>query len=558
MVEDIKKIIEGEVSQEENILNEFGLDASIFYIKPETVVFPKNSHDIQTLVMYTKAKKMAGENVSLTVRAAGTDMSGAPLTESIALGITKHLNKIKNIDSDSVVLEPGVYFRDLEKELDKRDLIFPSYPASKHMCAIGGMLANNAGGEKTLLFGKTDRYVEELKVVLSDGKEYSFKELSLEELDKKLKIDGFEGDIYRKVYKLLEDNYEDVQAAKPAVSKNSAGYALWNIWDKNKFNLNKLFVGSQGTLGIITEAKLKLLKKRNHSRLAVIFLKDIKLITSLVPQLMRFKPESIESYDRHTLKLALKFLPDLLKVLKNETLFSLGWSFLPEFWMILKGGLPNLVVLAELTGETEEEVEGMAQKLLKELKLTSGVQAKITKSQRETDKYWSIRRESFNLLRKRIKEKQTAPFIDDIIVRPERLPEFLPRLTKILDQYSHVFKYTIAGHVGDGNFHIIPLMNLDDEEARKLIPILSDEVYDLVIEFKGSITAEHNDGLIRSPYLQKMYGKKIYGLFEDIKHIFDPQNIFNPGKKVNSDLKYAFAHIKHPHELEMIAAKSKK
>jgi FAD/FMN-containing dehydrogenase len=159
----------------------------------------------------------------------------------------------------------------------------------------------------------------------------------------------------------------------------------------------------------------------------------------------------------------------------------------------------------------------------------------------EMKKYWTIRRESFNLLRKHIKGKRTAPFIDDFIIKVEQLPEFLPKLNHILAKYN--LNYTIAGHVGDANFHIIPLMDLRDIRSSEIIRNLSEEVYNLVLSYRGSITAEHNDGLIRSSYLKKMYGEKVYKLFEETKKIFDPQNIFNPGKKVNSDLNYAFKHL---------------
>lgn len=171
------------------------------------------------------------------------------------------------------------------------------------------------------------------------------------------------------------------------------------------------------------------------------------------------------------------------------------------------------------------------------------IKTRITTSEKDAQKYWLIRRESFNLLRKHVKGKKTAPFIDDLIVRPEYLPEFLPKLNAILDQYKNYMTYTIAGHPGDGNFHIIPLMDLSDSKSKQIIPELSEKVYDLVLDYHGSITAEHNDGLIRTPYLEKMYGPEVYKLFEKTKQIFDPKNIFNPRKKVGSDMNYAMEHI---------------
>jgi FAD/FMN-containing dehydrogenase len=207
-------------------------------------------------------------------------------------------------------------------------------------------------------------------------------------------------------------------------------------------------------------------------------------------------------------------------------------------------GVPKLVVLIELTDDAvpplEERVQGLSAVLRRE-----GLPFHVAVKERAMDKYWAIRRESFNLLRHRVKDRQTAPFIDDLIVRPESLSEFLPRLQIILDKYTHVMDYTIAGHIGDGNFHIIPLMNLHDPESRAAIRTLMGEVYTLVFEFGGSMTGEHNDGLIRSPYLEQMYGPTVCNLFREVKNIFDPHGIFNPHKKVGSSLDYSFAHMKH-------------
>jgi len=261
-------------------------------------------------------------------------------------------------------------------------------------------------------------------------------------------------------------------------------------------------------------------------------------------------PESMESYDDNTIKLVFKILPDLVK----KTGIGVLFRFIPDLWVIATEGIPKLVVLAEFTpletssltgqaGESEKDLIHRVQKIKREIEDKFSVKTRIAQSSVDMQKYWTIRRESFNLLRKHVKGKKTAPFIDDIIVKPEHLPQFLPELNGILDEYKNYMVYTIAGHPGNGNFHIIPLMDLSDESSRKIIPELSAKVYDLVIKYGGSITAEHNDGLIRTPYLEKMYGPEIYGLFEEVKQIFDPQNIFNPGKKVGADMEYAMKHI---------------
>lgn len=543
LIDEIKNLhLQGEVLNDDAVLNEYSHDASFFEVRPQVVVDPQNAADIKKLVQFVSAAKDSEPGIAITPRSAGTDMSGGAIGESIILDVHKHINNFLEIGANYAVAEPGMFYRDFEKKTLEHNLLLPPYPASRELCALGGMVANNGAGEKTLTHGKIENYVEELQVVLSDGNEYTFNALDKAGLDKKMQQKDFEGELYRKVFKLIDDNYEVIKAAKPDVSKNSAGYYLWNVWDRDTgiFDMNKLLVGSQGTLGIVTKIKFRLIPPETNSKMMVIFLKDLSNLVPIVETTLRHSPETFESYDDYTLKLAMKFLPDLIKILKPKNMLRLAWQFIPEAKMVLTGGFPKLVLLAEFTGKTEQEAQAKLQSAYEDIK-KFGVPVRMIPNEDEAKKYWVIRRESFNLLRHHIKDKRTAPFIDDIIVKPEVLPEFLPKLNKILQQYDLV--YTIAGHIGNGNFHIIPLMNMKDPHNHEIIPKLLDEVFGLVLSYHGSITAEHNDGLIRSPYLRQMYGDKIYSLFEQTKKIFDPKNIFNPGKKVGATVDYAMSHI---------------
>jgi len=217
-------------------------------------------------------------------------------------------------------------------------------------------------------------------------------------------------------------------------------------------------------------------------------------------------------------------------------------NLLPEAWMVLRGGIPKLVLLAEFTADTREEADAQARIAEQQLKKAyPSLKMRVTQSDEETQEFWLIRRESFDLLRHHVRGLRTAPFIDDLSVRSDFLPEFLPKLYEILGRYKLL--YTVAGHVGDGNFHIIPLMDFQDPKIKEIITNLSKEVYSLVIHHKGSITGEHNDGLIRTPFVKEAFGDDVYRLFEETKKIFDPDNIFNPGKKVGATLEYALAHL---------------
>lgn len=540
--ERLKKAIAGDVESSDSVLTEYSHDMSLFEVRPQIVVFPKDAADVEKLVSFVVDENKQGNHLSLTGRSAGTDMSGGPLSQSIVVSFMKYCNHIREIGSDFAVVEPGVYFRDFEKELDKRGLLYPPYPASKDLCAMGGIVNNNSGGEKTLAYGKTEMYVESVTVVLADGKEHELMPLTGDELKNKLAEPGFEGDIYRKLYDVVEKNYDAIQAARPRVSKNSAGYYLWNVWDKKTFDITKLIVGSQGTLGLLTSAKLRVIPKKRYSRLVVVFADSLDPVPALVKKMLPFKPESIESYDDKTLSLAIKFLPAMLALMKGNALV-LGLQFLPEFFMLLRGGFPKMVLLVELTGDDSAELdERLAQ--ARAVARTFPVRVRTVTTRAGAQKYWTIRRQSFALLHSKVKGLYAAPFVDDIIVAPDAMPEFLPKVNAILDAHKDKLIYTIAGHPGDGNFHIIPLVNLADPQIKKIVPEVTEQIYQLVFQYRGSITAEHNDGIIRTPYLEEMYGEKIVSLFARVKRIFDPENIFNPGKKIGGTLAYALEHFR--------------
>ncbi|MDE2021770.1 MAG: FAD-binding oxidoreductase [Patescibacteria group bacterium] len=537
----LKRALRGEVTDDVLARKAASRDTSLFMRMPELVVYPKNADDVSAAVKEVRAAADGGASVALAARAAGTDMSGGPLTDGVVISFTEHMNHVLEVGADYAVTEPGVYYRDFEKATLTKGLILPSYPASRELAAMGGIIANNSGGERTLKYGKTEKYVEELDVVLSDGSRCTFKSLTLPELAKKKKLETFEGRIYRAMDALLLENAALIRAHKPKVSKNSAGYALWSVRDDaaGTFNLAKLVCGSQGTLALWTKAKLALVKPKEHRAMLVIFLYDLDILPEIVRRVLLQDPESFESYDNHTFELAVKFLPEMLLQMGFAKAARLGISFVAEAAMIATGGVPKMILMAEFAEDTVAEADRKALAAKKAL-ADLHVQTRIEKNEKESEKYWIIRRESFSLLRKNLHGRYASPFIDDFVVPPASYPEFLPKLNALLDEYKSHFIYTIAGHIGNGNFHIIPLMDLSKEENRNVILELAPKVYELVIQEGGTTTGEHNDGIIRTPYLPMLFGPEMVALFAETKEIFDPQNIFNPGKKVGG----GFADIK--------------
>lgn len=534
--EEIARTIQGDVYDDADTLATYSRDTSIFERTPKVVVFPKNTDDVAGVVRLISEKKRGGENVSIAPRSAGTDMTGGPLTHSVSLVFSKYINKVIGVGKGFVDVEPGAYYRDIERETLKRTgELIPSYPASREICAIGGMINNNSGGELTLQYGKTNRYIEEIDVVLSDGSRATLRPLSGTELAQKKSKENLEGAIYRSVHALIQAHESEIIAAKPSVTKNSAGYALWNVWDQESdiFDLTQLIAGAQGTLALVTRAKLATVKLPAHRAMLVIFLSDIEILPEIVRRTLKHSPESFESYDDQTFKLAVRFIPQILRHFGFLQALKLLIAFLPEAWLVLRGGVPKLVLMAEFAAESAEDALEQAKHArgdLHGLALTT----KIARSETQSAKYWTIRRESFALLRKNLKGLYAAPFIDDIVVHPDNYPQFIPELNALLQE--HHLLYTIAGHIGDANFHIIPLMDLSKESERKEIMDLTPKVYALAAKYGGSITGEHNDGIIRTPYLHIMYSAKMIELFGRVKQIFDPLNIFNPGKKVGGTI----------------------
>ena len=476
MKDEIKKFFKGDAEDNEETLVKYSHDASLLEVKPKLVLFPRDSEDIKNLVKWVgeNAGKLARTTdgvqlggypgLSITARCAGTCMAGGAIGESIILDFTRYMNHLvkfmdeipqkfklqKNSlnflhpsDGTFITVQPGMFYRDFEKITLEKNLILPCFTASKSLNAMGGMYGNNSAGERTLKYGKTEDYILSAKVIFADGNEYVVKPLTQDELTKKIAQNDFEGNIYKNIFTLINNNKEEIAHAKQNVHKNSAGYYIWNIilQPDFMFDLNKLLVGSQGTLGIVTEITFKLIPQTKHSKLVVIFMNDMEPLGRLVDEILTLNPETLEAYDDKTMKLAVRFFPDFLKNKGFTEMFKFTWSFLPELKMMLTDGFPKLILLVEFAGDDEKSVHKKCRVLIEKIG-NFKLRVHITKNEAESGKYWDVRRESFALLRKHVKGKRTAPFVDDIIVRPEFLPKFLPELNKILSRYD--LTYTLA------------------------------------------------------------------------------------------------------------------
>lgn len=539
-IKKLNRSFRGKTSTTGATLKKYSRDASIFEIKPQAVVFPKTAKDVEKLVNFVRTNKAELPFLSLTGRGAGTDMSGGAVNDSIIVDFNKHMHHMGKVTSDHVNTQPGVFYRNFEKKTLKCNLILPPYPSSRELCCVGGMVANNCGGEKTLNYGKAIDYVRKLRMVLADGKSYDFGPLTKEQLGHKLRQNDFEGEIYNRVYKLIEKNYAAIKKAKPPVTKNSTGYNIWDVWDKKTFDLTKLFVGSQGTLGLVTAIDFKLVPAKHYTSMLVVYMPA--LTPEFISLVLPTKPDSFEVFDDKTLKLAIRYFTSFRKIIGIWGTVKLGFQFIPDIRMFRRG-MPKMVAIVEFEADTQAEADERVATLEKRVNLAKlDVLTERADTAGKDRRYWLIRRESFNLLRQHVKDKIAAPFIDDLVVPTNTLSEYIPKMEYILTHDGIID--TIAGHAGNGNFHIIPLMDLRDPRQRALIPVLLKKAAKLVKQYHGSLSGEHNDGLIRGPLIEEMYGHEMTKIFREVKDIFDPQDIFNPHKKMDATWDYTLAHIR--------------
>ena len=572
MYSEIKKTLElflqGDISVNQEELESHSTDWSLFKIVPDMVVYPKNSLDIQKLVNFVNEhNKLYEPKLTLTARAAGSGMSGGSLNHSIIVDVTRYMNKFINIEtadfgtqqhhdgfpypiSGKATAQPGMKYIPFEEETLKYEMLMPTFPASRKLCALGGMVANNGAGEKSLKYGQNKDFVDSLGVVLADRNEYQIKPLNYKELQDLMDQKTFLSIAAEKIYELIKQHWNLIQAKRPQTSKNAAGYLIWDVINATSikdfengvgtFDLTKLFVGAQGTTGIISEITYKLVPFEDKEEMLVMFVNDINQLPRIVEILNKYDLETIELYDDNTFKIGIKFFKDFIKDKGFFPALAYSFRFLPELWMAMTGGVPKFVVLAENVDKSESVVHTEAVSELEKIQAQiPEMKSFIVRGKKAAQKYWDFRHDSFKLLTEHSKRSRsagsgtrTAPFIDDIIVPPEKLPDYIPNLVKILDDYKEDFLYTIAGHLGNGNFHIIPLVDMNEQRNKDRILEISERVYDLALRYGGSITAEHNDGIVRTPYLPQMFGEEMVSVFAKIKNIFDPENIFNPGKKV--------------------------
>jgi glycolate oxidase len=486
--EEIRRNFRGELYEDKWTRLVNSVDASHFQIKPLMVAAPEDEMDVSNLCRYAYRKE-----IPISPRGAGTGLLGQSLTNGIVLDINKRLDKIVELEENYVVVEPGVIKAELDNELKKKGKFLPPDPSSSNFCSLGGMIANNSSGAHTLGYGSTLDYVEELDVVYSDGA--------------RGKVGGSYplDDRCKSLLQIVLPNLGLITLSYPDTSKNSCGYRLDALVRNGSYLPQRVFVASEGTLGIITKAKLRVLNIPAFQVLLIFEFGDLKSLIMSIPRILAFVPSAVEllSYGRfgsghcHTNEMSLTNFPILYVEFSGESLTKL------------------------------EEVASRCRWSLQQLFLSY----RILSDKASCDTAWNERRNSLNhVLRMTEGSRKPIGIIEDTIVNPLLLERYIPFIQQIYD--NHKLDYVMYGHAGNGNFHTRPIIDTQSPLAFEIIEDIAQKVFSKVRELRGSISAEHGDGLARSRYIKDMYGSDAHFLFVQTKEIFDRKNIMNPGKKV--------------------------
>ncbi len=532
----------GEVSSDPALLNEYSTDESIFAVRPQIILQPKSGKDVETAVRVLSAETKRFPSLSLTPRAAGTGLSGGSLTDSIVIDVAKHLASIHEIvdgaNGVTFTCEPGVMWRDMERELKRYDAYIPSYPASKDICSIGGSIGNNAAGPDSLRYGHCADWVASLEVVLSDGHTYTIQPMSYKEYKALTKRDDAYARILKEVVALIEKNEALIQKAKPKTKKNTAGYALWHCINgtvadfkkgKAELDLTRLVAGSQGTIGIITKLTMRAQPVAHDTELIAIPVFNLADAGNVVVEALKHDPINVEVFDGLSFDLAMKnpeFFKDRLDGMQYYKVLLAMYTLYHVRW---RRHTPEFTLLVTLDGKHAEKAA--LKDAVAAIKAAGGARARHITSPSEREMFWQVRRASYTLSKFQDETKRPAAFLEDMTVPPENLSKFFAEVKNLLKKFN--VTAAVHGHGGNGHFHFYPLLDFTKQGVGDMVEKMSEAFFDTAVKYGGNICGEHNDGIARTPYLNKMFSKKELSLFAAVEHIFDPDDIFNPGKKVN-------------------------
>jgi len=508
---ELKKRVEGDIYFDRYSRLLYSTDASIYQIEPIGVVVPRHKGDVQAVVEL--ANKFS---VPVLPRGGGTSLAGQTVGHALVLDFSKYMQNVLEVNQEELWcrVQPGLVQDELNAYVRSMGLQFGPDTSTSNRATIGGMIGNNSAGAHSLTYGKTLDHVIELTVLLSDGSEVVLKELSSDALEGKSQADSLEGRVHREVARLAQEHRNEILARYPKIMRRVSGYNLDEFIKPQPFNLSRILVGSEGTLGMVVEAKMRLVPKPKWTALDVIHFDDDLEALRASQAILETAPYALESTDKMILNLA-----------RGNIVQSQRLGFVQ--------GNPSSLLMVEYAGDTEAQVKEQVYKLEEVRKAQHiGYAATLAFKPEEVKAVWGVRKAGLGLLLGTKGDKKPIAFVEDTAVAPAKLPEFIKRFREIITRHDAIAGY--YGHCSVGCMHIRPLIDLKEASEMKKMVSIADAISDLVLEFNGAMSGEHGDGLARSHFNQKLFGAVLYEAFRQVKRVFDPKNLMNPGKIVDA------------------------
>jgi FAD/FMN-containing dehydrogenase/Fe-S oxidoreductase len=509
--QELKKSVLGEVRFDPYSRAMYSTDASIYQIEPIGVVLPRNKEDV--IATIELAHKYG---IPILPRGGGTSLAGQTVGRAIVVDMSKYMNNVLEVNTEEqwARVQPGIVLEQLNHQIRNTGLFFTPDPATANRSNVGGAIGNNSCGSHSILYGKTIDQIKELETVLSDGDLALLAPLTSSQLEAKLRVDGLEGQIYRQITEIVNNNAVEVESRYPKIMRRVGGYNLDQFTNGEPFNLAKLIVGSEGTLAAVTEAKVNLVERPKATALMVVHFRGLIEAMEATVSTLEHEPAAVELVGR---------------VILEELRTSLGYARRSNF---IEGD-PDSILLVETAGDTEAEVVAKMEEIENRLRRGGMGYAYIKITDRaEQVNVWDVRKAGIGLMMGVKGEAKPIPFIEDCAVSTDKLPDYIRRVDDMIRENGTQAAY--YGHASVGCIHVRPFINLKEQADVDRMYKISKDACDLVMEMGGSMSGEHGDGLVRSMWNEKVFGTTLYNAFRDVKRTFDPTGIMNPGKIVDS------------------------
>lgn len=517
---DLRETISGDVRFDEYAQVLYATDGSIYQARPAGVVYPRNIADVRAAV-----NTAVTHEIPVLPRGAGSSLAGQAVGPGcVVLDMSKYMDGILDVNPKRkrATVQPGVVQDDLDDHLSRWNLKFAPDPASSNRATIGGSIGNNSTGAHSVRYGITDAYTVEVKAILADGSLAYFRPLVLdgEEYEEIVSKDDREGQIYKTVRELVENNQDEISDRYPDLKRRVSGYPLDRVIYENEdgetvINIAKLFVGAEGTLGIIVEATVDLVKVPDETALSLYFFDDLIDAMEAVPQALKYEVSAVELMDDEVFRLAQK---------------SDGYA---EYADMIPRGTEAALMLeydTDLHDDLTTAIEATNEHFVRNGAAFDVLEAYEEENQNDV---WKLRKAAIPLLMSLEGDPKPYPFIEDATVPPEELAEYVQDFEKILENHDTSASY--FAHAGSGTLHIRPILNLKDKKGIEKMRAITDDVTDLVLKHHGAFSGEHGDGMARTEFNPKMYGSVLWQAFKEVKTTFDPGWLMHPGNVVFRD-----------------------